>query len=84
MCSYFVSCGIQWFAEKLARENNSLSRHDQDRHLVVKMLCRYYEIVENDAMFHPESSIKELNLLENVGVQVMLHPCVMNSGVNGL
>ena len=51
------------FALKLAKDNDSGSQHDSDRLLVIKLLNRYYDIIENDPMFHPESSKNELVLI---------------------
>ena len=51
------------FALQLATEHHSGTQHDKDRLLVITFLCRYYDIIEADQMFHSDAAKKELRML---------------------
>ena len=46
------------YALKLAQENNKGTEHDNDRLVVIQLLCKYYDILESDGMFHSNDSKK--------------------------
>ena len=48
---------------ELARTHNKHTTHDEDRLVVIELLCKYYDTIELDGMFHPESSQRDLKLL---------------------
>ena len=60
------------FTLDLCRKHHDGAKHDQDRLVLVSCVCRYYDIVDRDPMFHPEASQIELDKVGRAGFEAYL------------